>query len=115
MSSDKTSVSYQGVVQLDEVKAVLRSLLASLDEGKVVVQRGTEHVTLTPAGTVELELTGKEKKDRQSLELEISWRKQEPVQSSAGISITSIEPEPQPEALVLESAASLVGPIDGDE
>lgn len=105
----KTSVSYQGVVELEEVKSVLRGLLESLDENRVVVRRGAEHITLSPASVVELELTGKQKKDRQSLEIELSWRLEAPVEAAAGVSISSVEPEPEPEPepAVVETAPQL--------
>lgn len=92
MSSSKTSITFQGIVDLDEAKSILRGLLSSLDEGKVVVQRGSEHVALTPAAVVELELTGKQKKDRQSIELEISWYAAPAVVPGGDLVISSAEP-----------------------
>lgn len=96
MGSDKTSISYQGNVGIGEAKSVLRSLLESLEDGRVVVRRGDEHLTLTPSANLELELTGKHKKGRESLELYLSWRLDEHSDSGASLLISSQEPEPPP-------------------
>lgn len=115
MASTKTSISYHGTVGIDEAKNILRDLLNSLDEGKVVIRRGTEHVTLTPASNVELELTGKQKKDRQSLELELSWHLEAPLEGSADVDISSEEPEPPPEPEPSEAEAEGASGDDGDD
>jgi amphi-Trp domain-containing protein len=56
-----------------EAVRYLEDLVASLKEGTIVVSREQEHVTLTPAETVGIELSAKTKKGKAKFSLELSW------------------------------------------
>lgn len=91
-SSKRNEVSFQGRLELEEVKQVLRDLVASLEEGRLVIRRGAEHVVLEPAPVIDLELTGKRKKEKQSLEIELAWKVGQAAAPVAGLTISSTEP-----------------------
>lgn len=79
----KTSLTYK------EVIAYLKDFVKSLESGKIVLESGGEHVTLTPTENVHVKIEAKAKKDKQKLSFEISWC--EPAE--ADLKIGDKEPE----------------------
>jgi amphi-Trp domain-containing protein len=89
---NKVSVEFVGSLELAEAKGVLRDLFESLEKGQVVVQKGHEHVVLTLGQVVDLKVSGRRKKGKQSLSLEISWRDEAVKAERRGFSISSTAP-----------------------
>lgn len=56
-----------------EAVAYLEDMLESLKSGKVVVQKGTEFVSMIPGDQVTMELGAKSKKGKQKFSFEMSW------------------------------------------
>jgi amphi-Trp domain-containing protein len=86
-----------------EAVRYLEDLVASLKEGTIVVSREQEHVTLTPAETVGIELSAKTKKGKAKFSLELSWAEE----CASGLSIGSTVPE-------VPEAAEAAGEAEGE-
>ncbi len=99
----------------EEMVTYLQELAACLSQGRVVLQRGSEYLELTPAQSLELEMEGVRKKGQQKISLEITWRQVvlEPVDDPLLItSEVRLPPEPvmaEPEAAEL-AATQAQGP-----
>jgi amphi-Trp domain-containing protein len=89
----ENKISHQQHMKRDDLIVYLENLVTSIKAGKIVIERNGQFVSLTPPGTVNLELQAKTKKDKGELSIEISWRQEveEPVKSP--LNISSSEPE----------------------
>ncbi|MGE4293884.1 MAG: amphi-Trp domain-containing protein [Desulfovibrio sp.] len=70
---DKGKIEVKQMLAYDDALGYLEDLVASFREGRIVVRKGEEFVTLTPLETVEIEVSAKHKKDKQKFSLELSW------------------------------------------
>ncbi|THB65222.1 MAG: amphi-Trp domain-containing protein [Desulfovibrio sp.] len=97
----KQGISVKGNMDYDAVVAFLNDLVASFKAKTVCVQRGDQFVTVTPGEQIELEIEAQEKKGKQKLALELSWRTELPVmEGEQALKVSSVEPEikePEPE------------------
>jgi amphi-Trp domain-containing protein len=97
----KSEVKIKRTMEADALADVLDDLAKSIREGTVCVQRGDEFVTLNPGGRMEMELEAGQKKDKQKLSIELSWRQLDvQEEETADFKISSKEPEmtaPTPE------------------
>jgi amphi-Trp domain-containing protein len=93
----KTSLTYK------EVIAYLKDFVKSLESGKIVLESGGEHVTLTPTENVHVKIEAKAKKDKQKLSFEISWC--EPAEADLRIG------DKEPEAPAPAAAEPVAGPV----
>lgn len=81
-------------IAADALADVLADLAKSIREGTVVVQQGEEFVTLNPGGRMDMELEAGQKKGKQKLSIELSWRQVEVEEEAAAeFKISSEEPE----------------------
>lgn len=92
----KMSVGY------DEAVAYMEDLLKSLKQGKVVLQKGEEFVSMTPSDQVFIEVGAKAKKDRKKFSFEISWTECD----DSDMKITHNDPIPIPDTVPAEKAES---------
>lgn len=90
----KSSISLKGTLDPKAFACLLEDLAKSMKEGCVCLQRGTEHVTLNPAGAMEFELEATVKKGKQKLELSVKWEESCEAAPLEEIRITSVEPAP---------------------
>lgn len=91
----KKEIEIKTALSAAEAASYLRELATCLEQGRVVLQRGAEFIELTPGQAMELELEAAEKKDRQKLSLELSWRLCLPEQPAAvQLKISSEPPQP---------------------
>lgn len=88
----------------------LNDLAACLAQGRVVVQKGGDYAELTPAQLLSLELEVSQKKDRQKLSLELSWRTGAELAQAEPLAFASAVPAPAPEADAAETALPLACP-----
>jgi amphi-Trp domain-containing protein len=93
MSKKEMKVKVKGT--LEDVCRHLESLVSSMKEGTVVIQKSNSFITLKPQNIISLEIEGEQKKDKEELKIELSWKandiiteKHEPV-----LTISSREPE----------------------
>ena len=72
----KNEVTVKCKMEADAVANLLSDMVNSFREGKVVIQKGSSFVTLKPAGQIELELEATEKKGKQKIEIQLSWKEE---------------------------------------
>ncbi len=91
------NISVKGSMDFNSTLAFLEDLVASIKEKTVCIQRGEEFITLKPTDTIEMEIEAKQKKGKEKLSIELSWRQELPkVESEEAeqpFSVSSKEPE----------------------
>ncbi len=73
----KNKVKIDGTMELSQVISYLEDLVGGLKAGKVHVQLGQESVMLSPGNIVDCEIEVSQKKDKEKMTLELSWKKDE--------------------------------------
>ncbi len=96
----KQEVSFKGNLEQKTVVSYLEDMIKSFKAGKVCIQNGEKFVTLQPQGDIELSVQASEKKGKEKLSFELSWRKSpEDERKSIELKISSKEPvKPKPAA-----------------
>ena len=90
----KNEVQIKKSLGAEAAAGMLEELAASLRQGTVCVEKGSEFVTLKTAEIMDLELRAALKKNKSKLEIELSWRDIVPVdQVETVFKISSEEPE----------------------
>lgn len=92
---DKSKIAMKQVLAYNDAVGYLEALLKSFREGRIVVRKGEEFVTLTPPENVEIEVSAKQKKDKEKFSLELSWTCVE--EGGEPLVITDKLPEPAQE------------------
>jgi len=72
----KNEVSVKCKMEADAVANLLSDMVNSFREGKVVIQKGNSFVALKPVGQIEVELDAAEKKGKQKIEIQLSWKEE---------------------------------------
>ncbi|MBU2551407.1 MAG: amphi-Trp domain-containing protein [Proteobacteria bacterium] len=91
----KHEIDFKSVMELEQVAAYLGDLAASLKQGVVCIQKGSDFVVLNAPGLVKVEMEAKEKKDKCKFSLELSWKgEMEAKADSSDLKISSVVPEP---------------------
>lgn len=89
----KNEVTVKCKLEADAVANLLSDMVKSFREGKVVIQKGDSFVTLKPVGQIEMELEAAEKKGKQKIEIQLSWKEEIPLEQAEGeIRISGDEP-----------------------
>lgn len=104
----KQGISVKGTMDYEAVVAFLDDFVASFKKKTVCVQRGEEFVTLTPGEQVEVEIEAQEKKGKQKLSMEFTWRSEVPLEGDMSFKVSATEPEiktPAPAAEAGDAAA----------
>lgn len=101
----KKEVSISGKMEKARVIEHLDKLVRSLRDGSVYVQQGSDYVGLNPAEFVDFELDASSRKNKETLELKLSWRKVESIDETEDVTISSEKPE-VPEPAITETAAA---------
>ena len=114
MSEPQTkTITYEGNVELDQAVSYLENLARSLRSGTVKVEHGGEHITLQPASVIKLEVEARQKRSKESLEFQLSWRQAPEPVTSPPLQIRSeapASPSPGPGAGISEGGqASAAG------
>lgn len=92
--SKKKEVSTKALMERKQVTAYLQDLINCMNDGKLVIQQGSESVTLSPSDIVEVEVEASQKKEKEKFSLELSWKTTpQIVPGTAGLTISSDEPE----------------------
>ncbi|TVM19822.1 amphi-Trp domain-containing protein [Oceanidesulfovibrio indonesiensis] len=73
----KNKVKIDGTMDLAQVIAYLEDIIGGLKAGTVHVQLGQESVMLSPGNIVDCEIEVSQKKDKEKMTLELSWKKDE--------------------------------------
>lgn len=72
---DKMKIEIEGKLELAQVIGHLESVLTSLKEGAVKLSQGGETMVLTPCPVVDFSLEASQKKDKEKLEISLSWKR----------------------------------------
>ena len=89
----KNEVSIKSKLEADAAASMLSDLASRFKEGKVVIQKGSSYVTLRPVGQIELEIEAVEKKGKQKIEIQLSWKEDILLETQeSGIKISAEEP-----------------------
>lgn len=91
---EKKEVSMKSVINKNDAASYLEEMAKALREGKVVVSNNSNSITLNPEDSVEIELEAEAKKGKESLSIELSWRKEE-VQDLSEVKLTIGSEEPK--------------------
>jgi len=94
----KEKITQHQKAKREEVTGYLEDLVNSMRSGKIVVEQNGHFVALTLPESLEIELEARQKKEKGSISIEISWKEPETVSEPAGIRISSEEPKNAEEA-----------------
>ena len=92
MSDSGREVSVKAHMEIGQVIEYLEALIASLKEGKVYVEQGTNVIALMPADSMEVEIEAVEKKGKQKFNMELAWHKKALSVQDVGLRISSTKP-----------------------
>lgn len=85
----KREVTAELRMEITGLISYLEDLIESLRERKLYVEKDAEVLALSPTEVVEVEIEAKQKKDKESFSLEISWKPpQARVQPTASLKIS---------------------------
>jgi len=91
---EKNKVSFKQSMANGEAVNLLQDLVNSFKAGKIVLEQEDAFVSMTPGETVDVEIEGKQKKDKGELSIELSWRNPEAGEEKAStLKISATEPE----------------------
>jgi amphi-Trp domain-containing protein len=89
----KKRISLKGSTDLAQAIEYLEDIVSSLKNGTLCVQNGSdEALTLKPEKTLHLEIDASQRADKESVTIELSWRKAEAKQEALPLKISSQEP-----------------------
>jgi len=82
-------------LKLPQAITYLEEIVKHLKEGKAVIQRGEDFVTLIPAELISLEIEASSKKDKAHLAIELKWRQGSEEDDSEGDLLVSAAEPPE--------------------
>jgi len=91
----KKEAKVKAAMELAKAITYLDDLVASLKAGKIAVGDGETSLSLAPEEAVKVEVKATQKVDKESISIELSWRKPEPLTEDPGLQIRSDEPAPR--------------------
>jgi amphi-Trp domain-containing protein len=74
----ENEINVESMLELPQAVAYLEDIVRSLKEGHVYVEHGDNKLEMTPEPNVKVGLKAKQKRDKQSISLKISWRSTPP-------------------------------------
>lgn len=80
-------IKIDGLMELGKACGYLEDLLASLKQGTLHVAVGADSITLVPDGIVDFEMEVSQKKEKEKLSIEFSWKKDEAIISDGDLVI----------------------------
>ena len=104
---EKNEIKVKTAMDMNTAKAVLDDLAKSFKEGTICIESGSEFVTLKPSDQISLEIKAAQKKGKEKLSVELSWR-QAAVSDEVGEEVFKISgkaPEPVAEDVADGEAA----------
>ena len=91
---EKKSVTFKGDLDATSVVKYLENLVKSLKGGTVCFQQKNDFVTLKTSSRIEVELSANQKKGKEKLSIELSWKREEEiVPKDVDFKISAKEPE----------------------
>jgi amphi-Trp domain-containing protein len=89
----KDKITQHEKAERQEVAGYLEALLNSLRNGKIVVEQNGNFISLHLPEILEIEIEARQKKEKSSFTIEISWKEPETYDEKTKIKISSEEPE----------------------
>jgi amphi-Trp domain-containing protein len=89
----KQEIEVEGTIELKKAVEYLEQILRSLKDGTVFVQCGDKQLALTPAPVVQFQFEAKQKKDKQEISFELTWKDGMHAAGDFDLSLSSHEPE----------------------
>jgi amphi-Trp domain-containing protein len=106
MSSHKQEVSLKTKAELGQVINYLKEVVGCLEAGTLCLQNGSHGIVLKPGQTVEVDMGGSQKGDKEGFHLKVSWLRTETADEEPHLTITSDEAAiDQEEQVAAESSA----------
>ena len=88
----KREAKVKAAMDLPKAISYLDDLVASLKAGTVTVANGGEGLSLTPDESVKVEVKATQKVDKESISIELSWRRESAPPSEVDFRISPGEP-----------------------
>ena len=102
----KTDLKQKISMETETFTKILDNLRTSLAKGTVCVQAGDDFVSLKPSKNIDVTIAATQKKGKEKLSMELSWRHtSNSSESSAPLKISATEPEIKKESIPEETAA----------
>lgn len=107
----KTSeFNYKAKMTVSDLSALFKGLVKSMEEGALVLETGEKFIALKPAADLDVTLEAAVKKDKEKLEISLSWTTAPCECKAAALKISSKEPvAPKPEPAADEKPAAAAG------
>jgi amphi-Trp domain-containing protein len=95
----KNSVALEKKMSATEVASFLENVIASLKEGKIVLQQGVQVVVLKPGDFITVEVEASQKMEKGKLSIDLKWKRNDELPAEEDIIVSSTEqPEPKSES-----------------
>jgi amphi-Trp domain-containing protein len=88
----KKEAKVKAAMELPKAISYLDDLVASLKAGRVTIADGVQDLSLVPEEAVKVEVKASQKADKESISLEISWRRPVTPRSDVDFTISHSEP-----------------------
>lgn len=85
----KKKLKIEGLMDLTQAAEYVESVLTSIREGSLNVEKSGEQITLTPQSTVSFEMSLSQKKEKEKICIEISWKRDLKAEEARNIQIGS--------------------------
>jgi amphi-Trp domain-containing protein len=90
---DRKEIEVKSAIEIDQAVAYLQDIVNSLKQKRVCVEHGGDSLVLNPPGSVTVEVKARQKADKESISLKISWLRQiEGDQPAPDLKISAKEP-----------------------
>jgi amphi-Trp domain-containing protein len=89
----KQQVQLSGTMEKELVISILDEILSSMKKGQLTFQSGQESFSLTPASELKMEIKAKSDKNKQKLEIELTWQIKQKLITSVQEKIVDAEKE----------------------
>ena len=93
MSSKKRSLESKESMSIGQAVEYLQQVAENLESGEVRFAHGGEEISLEPSTAVWVKTTVKEKSDKTSLTVKISWAPEQPQLRAKSVETESVETE----------------------
>ncbi len=85
----KNKIQIESVMELTQAVQYLERVLNSIKEGSINVEKSGESITLVPESIVSFEMSLSQKKDKEKISFEISWRRDPKAEAARNVQIGS--------------------------
>ena len=99
----KSGLKFKSSMEREQVAVLLEDMARSLRKGIICAQQDPDFLTLTPGEVISVEFEAAQKKDKEKVELELSWRQEVTAEATpTDFKISAQQPEikiepPKPE------------------